>query len=81
MPESEIHVLSAIERMDARPEDTAYGFKTQESDVKRRINTLFAKEIAESRDEDEESASGITGKQEDYETVNEGMTTDTTEGP
>lgn len=44
MPESEIHVISAIEKMDARPEDTAYGIRTHESDVKNRINTLFAKE-------------------------------------
>lgn len=28
MPESEIHILNAIERMEARPEETSYGFKT-----------------------------------------------------
>ena len=27
MPESEVHVLSAIEKLEARPEDTAYGFR------------------------------------------------------
>jgi hypothetical protein len=42
MPESEIHVLSAIEKMEARPEDTAYGFKAQDSDIRNRINTLFS---------------------------------------
>lgn len=41
MPESEIHVISAIEKMDARPDDTSYGFKTQEKDIDRRISTLF----------------------------------------
>lgn len=82
MPESEIHVISAIEKMDARPEETAYGFRTQESDVKTRINTLFSEDserrLGEGHEEEEEDAQKI---REDYETVNEGMTTDTSEGP
>lgn len=41
MPESELHVLSAVEKMDARPEDTAYGFRAEEKDVRTRLNTLF----------------------------------------
>jgi hypothetical protein len=28
MPESEIHILNTIDRMDARPEENSYGFKT-----------------------------------------------------
>lgn len=28
--------------MEARPEDAAYGFRSQESEIKSRINTLFA---------------------------------------
>ena len=28
MPESEIHVLSAVQKLDARPDETAYGFRT-----------------------------------------------------
>lgn len=77
MPESEIHVLSAIQNMDARPEDAAYGFRNQESEIKSRINTLFSHKDEEERIvADEEKPAD-----EDYETVNEGMTTDTTEAP
>ena len=72
MPESEIHVLSAIERMEARPEDTAYGFRAQENDIRSRINTLFAQDKPEQVAEEAQ-------EHEEYETVNEGMTTDTTE--
>lgn len=75
MPESEIHVLSAVEKMDARPEDAAYGVRTQEQDIKNRINTLFSKMEEEEGAEEQKAAE----KDEDYETVNEGMTTDTTE--
>ena len=77
MPESEIHVLSAIEKMEARPEDTAYGFKAQDSDIRNRINTLFSHEEGgedQKKQQEEE-------EKEEYETVNEGMTTDTTEAP
>lgn len=73
MPESEIHMMSAIQNMEARPEDAAYGFRQQESEIKSRINTLF------SHKEDGEGEDLLEG--EDYETVNEGMTTDTTEAP
>lgn len=57
--------------MDARPEDAGYGFRTQENELKNRINTLFS-----SKDEGNEA-----NADEEYETVNEGMTTDTTEAP
>jgi len=72
MPESEIHILSAIQNMEARPEDAAYGLRTQEAEIKKRINTLFS-----NKEEQEEAVE----EEEDYETVNEGMTTDTTEAP
>lgn len=77
MPESEIHVLSTIEKMQARPEETSYNFRAQEEDVKRRINTLFGKD-------DQSSAKSFAkkeGEEGDYETVNEGLTSDTTEAP
>lgn len=77
MPESEIHVLSTIESLDARPEDSSLGFKTQEEDIKRRINTLFGTEEKKEKVEETEDIF----KKDDYETVNEGMTTDTTEAP
>ena len=77
MPESEIHVLSAVEKMDARPDSSAYGLKAEESNIRSRLNTLFAPEV-EAAEVGEEK---IGGDQADYETVNEGMTTDTTEAP
>jgi hypothetical protein len=42
MPESEIHILSSLEKLNASPEEAAFGHKTQEQDIKNRINTLFA---------------------------------------
>lgn len=80
MPESEIHVIDAVTKMDARPEDSAYSFKTQEQDVKKRINVLFGKEEKQVAEQAEEEAT-YQAKEEDYETVNEGQTTDTTEAP
>lgn len=78
MPETEIHMLSAIQNMEARPEDAGYGFRTQENELKNRINTLFAH-----KEEGRDTAAGndIHGAEDEYETVNEGMTTDTTEAP
>jgi hypothetical protein len=76
MPETEIHMLSAIQNMEARPEDAGYGFRTQESELKNRINTLFAH-----KEEGDSAAADVHGAEDDYETVNEGMTTDTTEAP
>lgn len=70
MPESDIHIISAVEKMDARPEDAAYGARTSELETKKRINTLFSPE-----------KDAAVADKDDYETVNEGMTTDTTEAP
>ena len=81
MPESEVHVLSAIEKMEARPEDTAYGFRAHENDVRTRINTLFSGDNDKNLGGADHHDSDGEAKQEEYETVNEGMTTDTTEGP
>jgi hypothetical protein len=75
MPETEIHMLSAIQNMEARPEDAGYGFRTQESELKNRINTLF------SHKDEGVAGSDVHGAEDEYETVNEGMTTDTTEAP
>lgn len=81
MPESEIHVISAVERMEARPEDTAYGFRTQESDVKNRLSTLFSDSGDKKKDDQIDDEDNNSLIKEDYETVNEGLTTDTTEAP
>ncbi len=75
MPETEIHILSAVQKLEARPEDAAYGFRSQEAELKNRINTLFSKK------EEDAASLGVDGQEDAYETVNEGMTTDTTEAP
>lgn len=81
MPESEIHVIDTIQKMDARLDESAFGARAQEEDIKRRINTLFGKE-EEKQPEDEKEATFKFGRsKDDYETVNEGMTSDTTEAP
>jgi len=72
MPESEIHVIATLEKLDARPSDSAFGFRTQQADIKNRIKTLFQQEEI---DEEEHQL------KEEYETVNEDLTSDTTEAP
>lgn len=76
MPESEIHVISTLEKLNASPEDAAFGHRTMDQDIRHRINTLFAPQH-----EEEDAASTKGAREEEYETVNEGMTTDTTEAP
>jgi hypothetical protein len=62
MPESEIHVLSAIEKMDARPEESSYGLRNQERDIQRRLDTLFGKKPSTS---DAANVPGFGGDDED----------------
>ena len=44
MPESEIHIIDAVTKLDARSEDTSYSFRQDNEDTKSRINILFGKE-------------------------------------
>jgi len=55
MPETEIHILSAVQKLEARPEDAAYGFRSQEAELKNRINTLFSKK------EEDAASLGVDG--------------------
>ncbi len=55
MPETEIHILSAVQKLEARPEDAAYGFRSQEAELKNRINTLFSKK------EEDAASFGVDG--------------------
>lgn len=79
MPEAEIHILSTIEKLDARPTDSAYGMRTQEQDVKNRIKTLFSDKATSEKSQISDDE-GFNLKEE-YETVNEELTSDTTEAP
>lgn len=47
MPEAEINILDAVTKVDARPEDTSYNFKSEERDVQDRMNILFGKDLTE----------------------------------
>ena len=80
MPESEIHVISTLEKLDARPADSAFGFRTQQADIKNRIKTLFSDKSIDKAllSDDEDSKQQL---KEAYETVNEELTSDTTEAP
>lgn len=81
MPESEVNIINAITTMEARPEDTSYAFKTEEKEISRRISTLFGKDpFADDAESKKTKDRSMFAKEEEaYETVNEGMTTDTTE--
>ena len=79
MPEGDIHVLDSLSKTDARPEDASYGIKTQQREMDMRIKTLFGKDVEKKEEGKDEGDKG--DKDEEYETVNEGMTTDTTEAP
>ena len=41
MPESELHVLHTIEKLQSRAEESSFAFRQEDDDIKRRINTLF----------------------------------------
>ena len=71
MPESEMNFILMMEKMDIRPQDVAYTTRLHDADVATRLNMLFGKD----QELDETEAADA-----DYETVNEGNTTDTTSG-
>ena len=73
MPETEIHMLDFIQKMNVRPEEASFGQRRDELETKKRINTLFGK----STQDDQSKGSPLS--KDGYETVNEGQTTDTTE--
>ena len=80
MPEYEANLMEAMSQVDARPEELAYGAKMEKADMEKRLNMLFGekgRDGVEDADRDEQDAEAV---KEDYETVNEGMTTDTTSG-
>ena len=71
MPEAQLNFVELLEKMDIRPEQMAYKNRMSESDIATRLNMLFGK--GQGIDESEAASA-------DYETVNEGSTTDTTSG-
>ena len=71
MPEAQLNFVELLEKMDIRPDQMAYKNRMTESDIATRLNMLFGK--GQGIDETEAASA-------DYETVNEGSTTDTTSG-
>lgn len=44
MPEAEINILDAVNKVDARPEEASFSLKAQERDVRNRMDILFGKD-------------------------------------
>jgi hypothetical protein len=69
MSEAETHLLETMKRSDMRPDDVAYAQRVEQKELTTRLNLLFGKDATAQKDE-------TTAP---YETVEEGMTTDTTD--
>lgn len=80
MPETEVHIIDTVSKLDARPEDTSYAFRQENEDQKNRINILFDKEDEPEEKKDDNFAEG-EDQENNFDSVNEGMTSDTTEAP
>ncbi len=50
MPEAEINVISAVQDINAVPEDATYGHKAQSKETARRMKFLFGKDPLEDDD-------------------------------
>lgn len=76
MPDSEVNIIDAVNRSEARPEDESFAAKTEERDIKNRMDILFGRD-----NENQKLQKSVVGNGEEdaYQTVNEGQTTDTTE--
>ena len=72
MPESQLNFVEMLEKIDMRPDSVAYKSRMKEQDIAERLNMLFG---SDDKKLDSQKAADI-----DYETVNEGNTTDTTSG-
>lgn len=44
MPETELHILDTLRKVQARPEEASYTFQLEEREMEGRLNTLFGKE-------------------------------------
>ena len=80
MPEYETNMLEAMSQLDVRPEEVAYGAKLESADMEKRLTMLFGDKSQEGAVGGEAEDQDKRAVNEEYETVNEGMTTDTTSG-
>jgi hypothetical protein len=76
MADSEVNIIDAVNKSEARPEDESFATKTEERDIRNRMDILFGRDT-----EGKKLQKSVisNGGEEAYETVNEGLTTDTTE--
>lgn len=69
MPESEINTIDTAHKFGFKPDDQTFNSRQEEHETEKRINVLFGKDKTDGSLKEQE--------EEDYQTVNEDMTTDT----
>ena len=79
MPEAEMQLLESIEQMAHRPEDISLAARRQKDLHEKRLKMLFGPEAKDKFERESKGLDEDTTLEKDYETVNEGDTTDTTE--
>ena len=76
MPESEVHMIDSLSKMEGRVDDLSYVQQMERNDVDKRLRMLF-KPGENQSGKDFDAAEAL---KEAYMTVNEDETTDTTSG-
>lgn len=79
MPEADIHIIDAVNKTGARPDELSFQNQNEERDLNYKMKVLFGKD-----DDVSKPAKSVARKAEDeegFETVREGNTSDTTEAP
>lgn len=76
MPESEVHMIDSLSKMEGRVDDLSYVQQMERNDVDKRLRMLF-KPGEDQSGKDFDAAEAL---KEAYMTVNEDETTDTTSG-
>lgn len=72
--------MATLQSSDVRPDELSYKNRKEQQEISERLNTLFGKE-SEIAHESKAAAAKIKGDQDqdqNYETVEEGITSDTT---
>jgi hypothetical protein len=78
MPEAEANIILAMDTNELKTQEISFANRQEEQDVARRLNTLFGAGKDAADQEGTENKEFDTSKL-DYETVDEGHTSDTTE--
>ena len=78
MPDAELQMVETMEQMAHNPEDISLAARQKKDDQEKRLKMLFGPEAKEKFEKESKGIDDDT-LTKDYETVNEGDTTDTTE--